>query len=146
MVPSKYILKNRVHSCLFKMKVKSFLVGRITKVCAHTTAASSLRQAHFKASVWGFGLLLMLGSVDIRMSKAVEDFYKFIWAKLTTCGEARCQMPLENYSFAVSFIHLELRRELRNTVWTNLWEKARQGNHYDWITAEVSRLFISWHT
>lgn len=54
------------------------------------------------------------------MSKCIENFYDFIWAKLMTyAGEQYLKCSGE-----LSFIHLELRRVRKLTC---RWEKARHG-------------------
>lgn len=82
--------------------------------------------AYFKTlKCEAFGLLLTLSSVEVRTFQSCRELLEeFIWAKMTTFGDARCQMFLENYSFVVFlvfgfvfffFTHLELGN-IRNIV------------------------------
>lgn len=72
------------------------------------------------------------------LEEPVENFYEFLRVYVPQTED----MPGSNIStdwgkcfpewqFADSFIHLELRREVKKI--TCKWENVRQGNIYDWI-------------
>ena len=57
-------------------------------------------------------ILFYLCLVNVRMSKPVENFYEFIWAKLTTiAGKQNLKCSLE-WQFCNFFYASEIRKEM----------------------------------
>ena len=76
--------------------------------------------------MFGQTVIFAYGTIAIRMSKIVENFYKNLFGpKLMTMLNGKIPNVPEKDSFSVSARHFELKRQLRKI--TGRWEKARYG-------------------
>ena len=80
-------------------------------------------------SCWGDGAIRNReGNGNTRMSKPVENFYEFIWTKLTTYARAKFQMLLRIAVLQPLLCIWNWGKMIRKITWW--WERARQGLDY----------------